>query len=65
MNYPEPRIERLHAVILRTGLSRSSIYALIAKGKFVRPVKLSTRAIGFISAEVDAWIASRVQSRPE
>lgn len=57
------RIERLPAIIERTGLSRSSIYALIAKDEFAKPVKLSLRAIGFISEEVDEWIAARGAAR--
>lgn len=61
--YSEHRIERLPSVIARTGLSRSSIYAMLSNGRFVKPVKLSARAMGFVSAEVDAWIAARVAAR--
>jgi prophage regulatory protein len=57
------QIERLPATIARTGLSRSSIYSLISKKAFVRPVKLSARAIGFLSDEVDDWIAARAAAR--
>ncbi len=57
------RIERLPSVIERTGLCRSQIYSLISQQRFVRPVKLSTRAIGFISDEVDGWIAERAAAR--
>lgn len=58
-----PQIERLPAVIARTGLGRSSIYALIAKGAFPVPVKLSSRAIGFVAGEIDLWIVQRAASR--
>jgi prophage regulatory protein len=58
-----PKVERLPAVLARTGLSRSSLYALIAKGQFVKPLKLSDRAIGFLSAEVDRWIEARANAR--
>ena len=57
------RIERLPAVMARTGLSRSTIYALIARHEFVRPVKLSARAVGFLAEEVDEWIAARGEAR--
>ncbi len=56
-------IERLPEVISRTGLGRSSIYNAIAAGTFPQPIKLSARAIGFASDEIDAWIASRAQDR--
>jgi prophage regulatory protein len=57
------RIERLPAVMERTGLARATLYALIAEKKFCKPVKLSARAIGFLSDEVDEWIAQRVAQR--
>ena len=63
MTDQSPRIERLPAVLHRTGLARSSVYALLARGEFVKPVKLSARSIGFIAAEVDQWIADRAAAR--
>ncbi len=57
------KIERLPEVIRRTGLKRSTIYALIARGEFVQPVRLSSRAIGFLSTEVDEWIRTRAARR--
>ena len=47
----------------RTGLSRSVIYALMAEDRFPKPIKLSSRAVGWISEEVDAWIQSRIAAR--
>jgi prophage regulatory protein len=58
-----PKIERLPAVLARTGLGRSSIYAAIKRLDFPVPVKLSARAIGFLTEEVDAWIATRAAQR--
>jgi prophage regulatory protein len=60
---PDARIERLPSVLARTGLARSSLYAAIARGTFCQPVKLSKRTVGFISAEVDAWIRERAEER--
>jgi prophage regulatory protein len=57
------QIERLPAVLARTGLSRSAAYLAIAQGAFPKQVKLSTRAVGFLAAEVDAWIAERAARR--
>ena len=56
-------IERLPAVLARTGLGRSTLYALVAAGGFPPPVKLSLRAVGWRSQEVDAWLQSRTTSR--
>lgn len=58
-----PTIERLPETLARTGLKRSTVYALIAKSDFPQPIKLSARAIGFLVPEVEAWIANRASSR--
>ena len=42
----------------RTGLGRSSIYALIAKDKFPRPVQLSERSVGWRETDITTWINS-------
>ncbi|HEX8570101.1 MAG TPA: AlpA family transcriptional regulator [Caulobacteraceae bacterium] len=60
---PQKTIERLPEVIARTGLARSSIYAAIAAGGFPKPIKLSARAVGFLSSEIDEWIAGRAAAR--
>lgn len=43
-----------------TGLSRSSLYRLIAAGEFPAQVRLSSNTVAWLRSEVDAWIASRV-----
>ena len=53
------RILRLPEVLARTGLSRSTVYELIAKRLFPHPVSLSIRAVGWIESEIENWIASR------
>lgn len=53
-------ILRLPAVKLRTGLSRSTIYLRIANGTFPAPVSLGARAVGWIEAEIDGWIAHQI-----
>ncbi|WP_440995662.1 helix-turn-helix transcriptional regulator [Arhodomonas sp. SL1] len=39
-----------------TGLSRSSLYALIATGRFPPPYRLSARAVAWRLSEVTEWI---------
>jgi prophage regulatory protein len=59
-----PKIERLPAVIARTGLKKSAIYAAAARGDFPKPVKLTGgRASGFISSEIDTWILTKAHAR--
>jgi prophage regulatory protein len=50
-------ILRRKQVEIRTGLSRSTIYARIAEGTFPRPIDLGGgRAVGWIEAEIDTWL---------
>lgn len=59
----ENQIERLPSVLARTGLPRSTLYGEIAKGRFCRPVQLTSRTIGFLTSEVDEWIRRRAAQR--
>jgi prophage regulatory protein len=49
---------RLPGVKARTGLSRATIYRKIQCAEFPRPLQLSQRAVGWLEADIDAWIAS-------
>ena len=44
-----------------TGWSRSSIYRGAANGTFPKPIKLGERSSGWIKAEVEEWIESRIK----
>jgi len=53
------RILRRHEVELRTGLSRSAIYAEMQSGKFPKPLKLTAKAVGWTDHSISEWIRSR------
>lgn len=55
-------ILRRHQVEARTGLSRSAIYALMARNQFPKPVKLTAKAVGWRSDLIEAWLQSREAS---
>ena len=59
----QPRliVLRRRQVEARTGLGRSSIYALIADGQFPTPIRLSANTVGWLEHEIDAWIAERAK----
>jgi prophage regulatory protein len=59
----EITIIRRREVQMRTGLPSSSLYALIAKGLFPRPVPLSRRRVGWVASEVDDWLRTRIAER--
>ena len=56
-------ILRLPEVKQRSGLSRSSIYARIARGEFPRLIRLGANSVGWSAAEIDQWIADRITER--
>lgn len=57
------KIIRRRIVEERTGLCRSDLYAKIARGEFPKPVRLGPQAVGWVEAEVEAWIADRIAER--
>lgn len=57
------KILRLPEVMSLTGLSRSTIYLRISQDQFPQSVSLGPRAVGWLEAEVDAWLEARVAQR--
>jgi prophage regulatory protein len=51
--YRRPDVEKL------IGLSRSTLYAMMAEGAFPKPVKLGKRAVGWHERDVRDWLNSR------
>ncbi len=45
----------------RTGLSRSTIYAMMKSGEFPRPIQLSARAVGWMASDIDSWLQNRLE----
>jgi len=50
---------RRRAVEELTGLSRSTIYALMAQGAFPRPVRLTAKAVAWPESVIAEWLAQR------
>jgi prophage regulatory protein len=60
---PSQNILRLPAAIKKVGLSKSTIYTLLKSDKFVRPIRLSARSIGFLESELNAWLEQKAADR--
>lgn len=56
-------IYRLPKLKEATGLSTSTIYAMIADGAFPKPIKLGLRAVGWPETEINAWLDIRKAKR--
>lgn len=57
------RFIRVREAIQKTGLSKSSIYDLMAQGHFPQTIRLGGRSVAFVEAEVEAWMAERIAAR--
>ena len=53
------QILRLPEILRLTGLSRSTVYEMMRRGRFPASVKLGERAIGWFADDVNEWIAAR------
>jgi prophage regulatory protein len=56
-------ILRLNDVERVTGLPRSTMYEMIAKGLFPKPIELGERARGWLETEIEDWVKNRVAER--
>ncbi len=59
----ERRILRRAEVEQKTGFKRAYLYQLTRAGKFPKARRIGIRAVGWDSAEVDQWIADRLNQR--
>jgi prophage regulatory protein len=55
-------IIRLPEVMKRTGLKRSSVYALMKKKNFPQSIDLGIRGVGWLEKEVDIWVTQRIEA---
>lgn len=51
---------KLASVISMTGLSKSSIYAMMKKGEFPKCVTIGARAVAWVEAEIQLWIEEKI-----
>jgi prophage regulatory protein len=54
------RFLRIKEVRARVPYGRASLYRLIKAGEFPKPYPLGARAVAWLEAEIDEWIAGRV-----
>ena len=59
----EQKILRLPTVKALTGLSRSTIYLRMSEGTFPKQISLGSRAVGWMSYEINNWIEEKLSNR--
>jgi prophage regulatory protein len=60
---PNDVVIRLPQVMELLGLSRSSIYAMVAAGRLPAPIAIGLRARGWLKSEVTDFIRQRAAAR--
>jgi prophage regulatory protein len=60
----EPRVYvvRMRQLVTLIGLSRSTIYVLVSKGRFPGPIRLGDKAVGWRVNEIEEWLNARPNS---
>ena len=56
---PDELLWNIKTVILKTGLSRASIYRYMKRERFPPPRRVGPNRVAWVPAEVVAWIESR------
>lgn len=58
------RVLRMRDLPQKVGFRPSTIYEMVAAGRFPRPFKLVSggRASGWLESDIDAWLDKRVRS---
>ena len=52
---------RRPAVEALIGLSRTTIYEMMKRGEFPKPIKITRKAVAWRESDINAWLASRPQ----
>jgi prophage regulatory protein len=55
----EPLVLKVSDLVTLLGLSRTTLYRLIAADAFPKPVNLSPRRVGWLAATVNDWLTAR------
>ena len=65
MSVVEKRALKLEEVLGLVSLSSATVYRMMSRGEFPRPVRVGRRAARWRSDEIDDWLASRPYTAPE
>jgi prophage regulatory protein len=57
------RILRVPDMVDALGLSRSTIYEEVKRGRLAKPVPISAHAVGWLESDKDAYLRARIADR--
>ena len=52
---------RLSSILACTGLSRSSIYAMMKNGCFPQNINISERAVAWLESDINKWVDEQIE----
>lgn len=58
---PERHYRRKDVEVI-VGLSRSTIYDMMSRGEFPRPVKITGKAVAWPESAIAVWLAARTKA---
>lgn len=59
----QERFIRLDELMNKTGLGRSTIYRMVDKGEFPKPINLTSNKVAWLQSEVNDWMKKKVEQR--
>ncbi len=60
---PARTVWRKREVLQQVGLSNTTLYKRINAGDFPKPVSLGGKAVGWLAADVTAWLNDKIKAR--
>lgn len=63
MDHNQPAILRLKSLLVYLDMPRSTLFDLVASGRFPKQIKLTERNTGWLKSEVDGWLSERAAER--
>lgn len=57
------RVLKIKEVLNKTGLGKTTLYALVKQSQFPQPISLGLRAVGWLDSEIDSWIQAKIDAR--
>ncbi|MBA6341527.1 AlpA family phage regulatory protein [Colwellia sp. MB02u-10] len=60
--YHSRNVLSVNEVCIYCNFGRTALYDMLAKGLFVKRIRLTQRRVGFLRSEVDSWLDKRKYS---
>lgn len=59
-HFDDQRLLSVRDVIQKTTLGRATLYSLVSRGEFPKPISISANRVAWPASAIDKWIADRM-----